>query len=183
MHKARKLVVAAIFVAASALRRARPLPLRQPLRSEKERVLRRLDEAAANFHSTSADFEFDTVETDPIPDKDVQKGTVYYERKTARTSRWPRTSAKLNGKKLEKVYSYSGGVFKLYEKLTNQVTTYSQGEQVRELPDAGLRRQRQRSGAEVGDQVPGPGDARRRQDREAGTGGQRPRRAQEHSPR
>ena len=46
-----------------------------------ERVLRKLDGAAANFRSTSADFEFDSVETDPVPDKDVQKGTVYYERK------------------------------------------------------------------------------------------------------
>ena len=32
-------------------------------------------------------------QTDPISDKDVQKGTVYYKRK-GRTSRWRRTSTK-----------------------------------------------------------------------------------------
>ena len=42
--------------------------------------MHQLDVAAANFRSTSADFEFDSVVTDPIPDKDVQKGTVYYDR-------------------------------------------------------------------------------------------------------
>ena len=51
---------------------------------ELEKVLRKLDVAAAKFHSTSADFQFDSVETDPVPDTDVQKGTVYYER----TEKW-----------------------------------------------------------------------------------------------
>ena len=44
-------------------------------------VLHQLDVAAANFRTTPADFEFDSIQTDPIPDKDVQKGVVYYERK------------------------------------------------------------------------------------------------------
>ena len=48
---------------------------------DRDRILRDLDAAAANFHSTAADFEFDSVTTDPIPDKDVQNGTVYFERK------------------------------------------------------------------------------------------------------
>ena len=43
-------------------------------------VLAKLDTAAANFHSTSADFQFDSYQTDPVPDKDTQKGVVYYER-------------------------------------------------------------------------------------------------------
>jgi hypothetical protein len=45
-----------------------------------DKVLRRLDSAAATFHSTSAEFEFDTIATEPIYDKDVQKGTTYYNR-------------------------------------------------------------------------------------------------------
>ena len=44
-------------------------------------VLARLDAAAPNFHSTSADFQFDSYQTDPVPDKQVQKGTVYYARR------------------------------------------------------------------------------------------------------
>jgi outer membrane lipoprotein-sorting protein len=87
-------------------------------------VLRKLDAAAANFHSTSADFEFDSVETDPIPDKDVQKGTVYYERKGG-AFQMAAHIRELNGKIAPKVYSYASGVFKLYEKLTDQVTRFN----------------------------------------------------------
>ena len=44
-------------------------------------VLQRLDAAARNFHTTTANFEFDTIQTDPIPDTDVMTGAAYYERK------------------------------------------------------------------------------------------------------
>ncbi len=43
-------------------------------------VLQRLDAAAEGFQTTSAHVEFDTIQTDPIPDKDVLTGTAYYER-------------------------------------------------------------------------------------------------------
>jgi outer membrane lipoprotein-sorting protein len=89
-----------------------------------ERVLRKLDEAAANFRSTSADFEFDSVETDPVFDKDVQKGTVYYERKDG-AFKMAAHIREVNRKLVPKVYVYANGNFKLYEKLTNQVTTLS----------------------------------------------------------
>ena len=89
-----------------------------------DRVLRQLDATAANFHSTAADFEFDSVETDPVYDKEVQKGTVYYER-NGQGFRMAAHINEINGKPVPKTYSYSGGVLKLYEKLTNQVTTFS----------------------------------------------------------
>jgi hypothetical protein len=81
MHLARKLVVVAsiamlLFTVRATF--AAPAVLGD---KERDKVLRRLDEAAKNFHSTSAGFEFDSVETDPIYDKDILKGTVYYERK------------------------------------------------------------------------------------------------------
>jgi outer membrane lipoprotein-sorting protein len=44
-------------------------------------VLERLDAAAQGFHTTSAHVEFDTIQTEPIPDKDVMTGMAYYERK------------------------------------------------------------------------------------------------------
>jgi hypothetical protein len=43
-------------------------------------VLAKLDTAAKNFHTTTASFEFDTIQTDPIPDTDTMTGTAYYER-------------------------------------------------------------------------------------------------------
>jgi outer membrane lipoprotein-sorting protein len=113
-----KLVYAALLALAL-------MPVRAAFAAEdKERVLRRLDAAAANFHSTAADFEFDSVQTDPVPDKDIQKGTVYYERK-GKAFQMAAHIRELNGKPSPKVYSYAGGLFKLFEKSTNQVTTFT----------------------------------------------------------
>jgi len=85
-------------------------------------VLHRLDIAAASFHSTSADFVFDTEQVNPIPDSDIQKGTVYYDRKGSGFEMGMHI-AQENGKPVPKVIVVSGGVFKMYEKLIDQVTT------------------------------------------------------------
>jgi len=90
----------------------------------REWVLCKLDEAAKNFHSTTADFQFDSVDTDPILQKDIQKGTVYYERKGAAFQMGVHIR-EANGKPMPKVYTVSGGIFKLYEPLIDQVTTSS----------------------------------------------------------
>src|SRR5215831_3135537 len=86
-------------------------------------VLDKLDTAAANFRAVSADFQFDSYVTDPVPDKDTQKGTVYYERR-GNTFQMAAHIDEENGKPVPKIYTFSNGVFKLYEKLSNQVTTY-----------------------------------------------------------
>jgi outer membrane lipoprotein-sorting protein len=87
-----------------------------------EKVLRKLDAASANFHTTSADFEFDTVTTEPIYDKDVQKGMAYYMRE-GRTFQMSAHINEVNGRSVPKVVVCSGGNIKLYEKLVDQVTT------------------------------------------------------------
>jgi outer membrane lipoprotein-sorting protein len=84
-------------------------------------VLAKLDAASANFHSTTANFEFSTTQTDPVPDTDVQKGTVYYDRKNG-AMRMGIHIDEVNGKPVPKVIVVAGGEFQLYEKLTNQVT-------------------------------------------------------------
>lgn len=85
-------------------------------------VLRKLDAAAAKFHSTSADFKFDVTQTDPIPDTEVQTGKVYYERKGKSFDMGIHLETD-NGRPVPKVIVVSGGTFKMYEALTNQVTT------------------------------------------------------------
>jgi len=106
------------------------LPVRAAFAAnDKERVLRSLDAAAAKFHSTSAEFEFDNVITDPVPQKEIQKGTVYYERKGKAFQMAAHISETDGNKKNPLVYSYSDGVFQLYQKATNQVTTYSKASQ------------------------------------------------------
>jgi outer membrane lipoprotein-sorting protein len=86
-------------------------------------VLDRLNVSAANFHSVSASVEFDNVETDPVPETDVQKGVVYYDRKNNSVQMGVHMSEH-NGKPSGKAYTYVGGVFKLFESGVNQVTTY-----------------------------------------------------------
>jgi outer membrane lipoprotein-sorting protein len=125
MHKASKFLFPALI--ALLLLGLRPA-LAVPNEKEKDRVLRRLDEAAKNFRSTQADFEFDSVETDPVPDKVKQKGIVYYERK-AGAFQMAAHIREVNDKPVPKVYVYSGGAVKLYEPLINQVTTLTKASQ------------------------------------------------------
>jgi outer membrane lipoprotein-sorting protein len=83
-------------------------------------VLNKLNAAAANFHTTSADFEFDTVTTVPIYDKDVQKGTAYYKR-DGRAFQMSAQIKQANGQPVSKDLSYSGGKVMLFDPLGNQV--------------------------------------------------------------
>jgi outer membrane lipoprotein-sorting protein len=89
-------------------------------------VLRKLDAAAANFRSTSADFKFESVMTDPIPETEVQTGAVYYERKSKSFSMAAHIQ-QVDGKPVQKTYMFSGGEMKLWEGgALNQVTTFAQ---------------------------------------------------------
>jgi outer membrane lipoprotein-sorting protein len=84
-------------------------------------VLHKLDVASANFRTTSANFEFDTVMTLPIYDQDVQTGTVYYKR-DGENAQAAVHIAQVNGRPVTRVLVSSGGVIKLYEEKVNQVT-------------------------------------------------------------
>lgn len=88
----------------------------------KPTVLERLDAASAKFHSTSADVEFDDITTDPVYDKDVQTGQVYYERK-GNSFKTGAHCTQHNGKPSAKVYTYTDGILKIYEPSIDQVTT------------------------------------------------------------
>jgi len=86
-------------------------------------VLARLDSSAANFHSASADFEYDIVATEPVPETDVQKGNIYYSRKGKSFESGVHIN-EVDGKPAPKVIVFSHGVLKMYDKLVNQVTTF-----------------------------------------------------------
>jgi outer membrane lipoprotein-sorting protein len=115
MHLKKLVLAASIALALLPVRAARAA-------DNLESVLRKLDAASANFHTTSAEFEFDTVTTEPIYDKDVQKGATYYKREGS-TFQWAAHIREVNGKPVPKVVVLSGGTLKLYEKLLDQVTT------------------------------------------------------------
>jgi outer membrane lipoprotein-sorting protein len=109
----RKLVIAASIMLVL-------LPVRAAFAADNlESVLRKLDTAAANFHTTSANFEFDTVDTVPIYDKDVQKGVAYYKR-DGHSFQMAAHIAEVNGKPVPKDLAYTGGKVVLFEPLLNQ---------------------------------------------------------------
>jgi hypothetical protein len=76
------------------------------------RVLAQLDVAAKDFRTTTATFEFDTIQTDPIPDTDTLAGTAYYERIDGHFKMAAHITAH-QGRPTEKAYIFSGGVLRV----------------------------------------------------------------------
>jgi outer membrane lipoprotein-sorting protein len=88
-------------------------------------TLAKLDVAAANFRTTAADFEFDSIQTEPVYDKDVQKGVVYYKRGGANFQMGVHITD-VNGQNVPKIIiCCQNGAVQLYEQKLNQVTRLS----------------------------------------------------------
>jgi len=90
------------------------LPLRPAHAEDLARVLAELDAAAVGFRTTTATVEFDSIQTDPIYDKDVMTGNAYYERKGNNVEMAVHFKEH-NGKPTAKTYTYSKGTFRLSE--------------------------------------------------------------------
>ena len=75
-------------------------------------VLQKLNDAAKNFHTATANVEFDTIQTEPIPDTDVMTGTAYYERSGGHFQ-MAAHFAKHNNQPTAKTYMYTGGVLRV----------------------------------------------------------------------
>ena len=91
-------------------------------------VLARLDASAANFRSATAKVEYDNTMTDPIPNTDVLTGVVYYQRNGKGFESGVHFD-ETNGQKAPKILVFSGGVAKLYDKLTDQLTVFKEAGQ------------------------------------------------------
>ncbi len=88
----------------------------QPARADDlASVLQRLDVAAKDFHTTTATVEFDSILTDPVPDKDVMTGTAYYERNSHFEMAVHFTEHISDGKSrpTEKAYIFSNGTLRV----------------------------------------------------------------------
>lgn len=102
------------------------LPFRPAQAEDKAGVLARLDAAAKNFHTTTADFEFDSIQTDPVPDTDTLTGITYYERKDGHFE-WGAHVAGHNGRPASKIFVYSGGALRISDTgLESNVKAYNQ---------------------------------------------------------
>jgi outer membrane lipoprotein-sorting protein len=88
-----------------------------------QKVLARLDETAAKFHTAKADVVWENVQTQPIFDKDTQTGSLDVERHKGKVSLALHLKT-LDGKPVPKEMVYDGGEFKLYEPLLKQMTIF-----------------------------------------------------------
>jgi len=88
-------------------------------------TLARLDTAAARFHSTTADFEFQTIQTEPVPDTEIQKGVVYYRRQASNFQMGVHIQT-VDGRVAPKIIvCCEGGGVRLYDEKMNQETIFS----------------------------------------------------------
>ncbi len=88
-------------------------------------VLTRLNTAAENFRSTSADFKSVSLTTLPIEDTETQTGQVYYER-IGKSFKMAGHFLDVNGVPVPKTYVFANGEFRLWEGGNlDQVTTFS----------------------------------------------------------
>lgn len=85
-------------------------------------TLARLDAAAARFHSTIADFEFQSVQTEPVPDTEVQKGMVYYRREGSNFQMGIHVDTEDGQPAPKIIVCCEGGGVRLYDEKLNQVT-------------------------------------------------------------
>lgn len=116
LRRGRLLLVCLLAIAAAP---ARPAFAAGDLKA----TLAKLDAAASRFHTVSADFEFDSIQTEPVPDKDVQRGVVYYRREGSDFQMGVHIDT-VNGQNIRKVLvCCQNGTIQLYEEKLNQVTT------------------------------------------------------------
>jgi outer membrane lipoprotein-sorting protein len=87
-------------------------------------VLSRIDTASVRFHNTTADVEFSSI-VPPIPDPEVQKGTVYYKRDGSTYQMGVHIDTDDGHPAPKVIVCCIDGAIKLYEKLQDQVTTLS----------------------------------------------------------
>jgi len=129
MHLKTKLLGTRFVFAAAILLAAFSLSKPTFAADDLNSVLSKLDAAAARFRTTSADFEWDSKQTDPVPDTDVQKGVVYYRRNGSAFQMGVHIATD-NGQPAPRVLvCCNKGPVQLYDKLQNQVTTLSKPSQ------------------------------------------------------
>jgi outer membrane lipoprotein-sorting protein len=104
MHSRNPLVFLALLAIAI-------LPLRPLHAEDKASVLAKLDAAANGFRTTTATVEFDSIQSDPIYDKDVMTGTAYYERNSHFEMAVHFTAHQ--GRPTGKAYIFSGGTLRV----------------------------------------------------------------------
>ena len=120
--KARSAIAAVILPFVAAL-----IPFRaQAQESPLDSALKKMDAAAANFHTTQAEFEWDRYERVIDEVDDVQSGTIYYRRTGKDANKEIEMKADIV-KPDHKYVLFSDGKLRMYLPKPDQVTVYDAG--------------------------------------------------------
>lgn len=88
-------------------------------------TLARLDASAARFRSATADLEFKNVQTEPVPDTEVQKGVIHFRREGSAFQMGIHIDT-MDGQLAPKIIvCCQNGSVRLFDQKMNQVTTFS----------------------------------------------------------
>lgn len=98
-----------------------------------DKVIAKLDAAAKTFSSAQADIVWDNIQTQPVPDKDSQTGTVLFARGKDGQMQVAVHIKTDNGKPLQKDLSYTGGIGKMYEPAIKQMQVFKVGDKSGQL--------------------------------------------------
>jgi len=98
-----------------------------------DKVIARLDASAKTFTSAQADIVWDNIQTQPVPDKDSQTGTVLFARGKDGQMQVAVHIKTDNGKPLQKDLSYTGGIGKMYEPAIKQMQVFKVGDKSGQL--------------------------------------------------
>lgn len=91
-------------------------------------ILAKIDAAGAKTATISADLEWKTVQSDPVPDEDVQVGSIYFKRDGRDSFEMAADIRTVNGKLVPKILTYAHGTATLYEKLPDEFHTFKAGD-------------------------------------------------------
>lgn len=91
-------------------------------------LLARIEAASAKTRTISADLEWKTTQSDPIPDENVQIGSIFFKRDSRNSFEMAAKIRTVNGKPVPKILTYSHGTATLYEKLPNEFHSFKAGD-------------------------------------------------------
>jgi outer membrane lipoprotein-sorting protein len=97
-----------------------------------DKVLAKLDASAAKFKSAQGDVTWDHEQVQPLPDSDIQAGTVLFERKGGQVEMALHIKTD-NKKPVFKDLVYAGGVGKLYDHQLKQMQVFQLGDKRAQL--------------------------------------------------
>jgi outer membrane lipoprotein-sorting protein len=91
-------------------------------------VLAKIDAASAGVRTISADFEWKTVQSEPVKSEEIQVGSIFFKRAGTNAFEMAADIRTVDGKSVPKILTYSQGTATLYEKLKDQFHTFKAGD-------------------------------------------------------